>query len=56
MGLCGIEGGVYDQSDLVILSSLLKNSKVPPSASAQGMSVLILSLYKKFVIDAIHSI
>ncbi|CAH2989845.1 unnamed protein product [Chilo suppressalis] len=29
VGLCGIEGGGYPQSDLVILTSLLKNAKLP---------------------------
>ncbi|CAG9783229.1 unnamed protein product [Diatraea saccharalis] len=29
VGICGIEGGVYPQSDLVILTSLLKNAKLP---------------------------
>ncbi|XP_028033464.1 protein purity of essence isoform X1 [Bombyx mandarina] len=29
VGLCGIDGGGYPQSDLVILTSLLKNAKLP---------------------------
>ncbi|XP_072935202.1 E3 ubiquitin-protein ligase UBR4 isoform X5 [Epargyreus clarus] len=29
VGLCGIDGGGYPQSDLVILTSLLKNAKIP---------------------------
>ncbi|XP_013144239.1 PREDICTED: E3 ubiquitin-protein ligase UBR4 [Papilio polytes] len=29
VGLCGVDGGGYPQSDLVILTSLLKNAKLP---------------------------
>ncbi|PZC74948.1 hypothetical protein B5X24_HaOG206881 [Helicoverpa armigera] len=33
VGLCGIDGGGYPQSDLVILTSLLKNAKLPAHVS-----------------------
>ncbi|KAJ2946624.1 hypothetical protein O0L34_g12681 [Tuta absoluta] len=34
VGLCGIDGGGYPQTDLVILTSLLKNAKLPAHVSA----------------------
>ncbi|XP_060810461.1 E3 ubiquitin-protein ligase UBR4 isoform X2 [Amyelois transitella] len=34
VGLCGIDGGGYPQSDLVILTSLLKNAKLPAHVNA----------------------
>lgn len=37
VGLCGIEGGGYPQSDLVILTSLLKNAKPPAHVTVPGM-------------------
>ncbi|KAG6463214.1 hypothetical protein O3G_MSEX013738 [Manduca sexta] len=45
VGLCGIDGGGYPQSDLVILTSLLKNAKLPahvnvPDAQTAKSSVI----------------
>lgn len=37
VGLCGIDGGGYPQADLVILTSLLKNAKLPAHVSVPGM-------------------
>ncbi|CAB3259165.1 unnamed protein product [Arctia plantaginis] len=49
VGLCGIDGGGYPQSDLVILTSLLKNAKLPahvtvPDTQATKSSVIPSSI------------
>lgn len=47
VGLCGIDGGGYPQSDLVILTSLLKNAKLPAHVTVPGkVSLFILALSK----------
>ena len=47
VGLCGIDGVGYPQSDLVILTSLLKNAKLPAHVSVPGMYLLIYTYYKR---------